>query len=266
MIVTPDMQARLDARWGLWTTRASRTDPIDPDTIIPIIHGLYRAAGLPAPPVVVTPSPKAMVRERARWARTDDPAHIISDDAYFAVLATVSKATIGVLRACMRGVTATAGAYVYDALYRADGGGWSYLWQRGNLGTASLYLITSARDILSVDHPALLPYTWWEQAAIHGGPRLAHKEFCLVSDFPAAIQADGEGRPHCEDGPSYRWRDGWALYHWHGVEVPEAWIMRKDELTADAAWQHVTNRPGWRDYTLFQAAINIMKHRDERAE
>ena len=63
-------------------------------------------------------------------------------------------------------------------------------------------------------------------------------------------------------GPSYRWRDGWALYHWHGVQVTEDWIMQKDTLTADAAWQHVTNRPGWRDYTLFQAAINIMEHRD----
>lgn len=35
---------------------------------------------------------------------------------------------------------------------------------------------------------------------------------------------DEQNRPHCETGPSHEWRDGWKLYHWHGVKVPAHWI------------------------------------------
>ena len=70
----------------------------------------------------------------------------------------------------------------------------------------------------------------WEQAAIHGGFRVMHEEFCLVSDFPEIIQKDDQNRPHCENGPSHRWRDGWELYHWHGVRVPNHWIPNRATL------------------------------------
>ena len=52
-----------------------------------------------------------------------------------------------------------------------------------------------------------------------------HHQFCMVSDFPTVINRDEENRPHCADGPSLAWRDGWALYHWHGVVVPRHWIV-----------------------------------------
>jgi len=58
-----------------------------------------------------------------------------------------------------------------------------------------------------------------------------HPEFCIVSDFPEYIKVDAENRPHCETGPSHRWRDGWSLYHWHGVKVPGQWIEDKASLT-----------------------------------
>ena len=75
-------------------------------------------------------------------------------------------------------------------------------------------------------------YQAWEDAAKHGGFRVMHEEFCIVSDFPTEIHVDDQHRPHAEHGPSHRWRDGWALYHWHGVRVPERWIMNKQSLTA----------------------------------
>ncbi len=28
---------------------------------------------------------------------------------------------------------------------------------------------------------------------------------------------DDRGQPHCDDGPSHRWRDGFEIYHLHGV-------------------------------------------------
>ena len=62
-----------------------------------------------------------------------------------------------------------------------------------------------------------------------------HEEFCMVSDFPEVLKKDEQNRPHCENGPSHRWRDGWSLYHWHGVRVPAEWIENKASLTAQMA-------------------------------
>lgn len=57
-----------------------------------------------------------------------------------------------------------------------------------------------------------------------------HEEFCLVSDFPEVLRVDEQNRPHCETGPSHRWRDGFAIYHWHGVRVPAHWIENRANL------------------------------------
>jgi len=85
--------------------------------------------------------------------------------------------------------------------------------------------LTACRDIIGLRLPAHEAYRWWEMAAIEGGYRFMHPEFCMVSDFPEFIRRDERHRPHCADGPSHRWRDGWELYHWHGVSVPRQWIV-----------------------------------------
>jgi len=87
----------------------------------------------------------------------------------------------------------------------------------------SAYL-TAYRDILGLELPCYKDYAYWEQAAIHGGFRVMHEKFCIVSDFPEIIKIDNQNMPHCEDGPSHRWRDGWSLYHWHGTSIPQEWI------------------------------------------
>jgi hypothetical protein len=58
-----------------------------------------------------------------------------------------------------------------------------------------------------------------------------HEEFCMVSDFPERLCKDDQNRPHSDDGPSHRWRDGWSLWHIHGVRVTEQIVMRPETLT-----------------------------------
>ncbi len=92
--------------------------------------------------------------------------------------------------------------------------------------------LTAMRDVLGLRLPVHEKYASLEMAAIHGGYRYMHPQFCMVSDFPEFIHKDARHRPHCEDGPSHRWRDGWSLYYWHGVAVDEQIIMRPETLTA----------------------------------
>ena len=84
--------------------------------------------------------------------------------------------------------------------------------------------LTAVRDILGLKLKEHAAYAAWEAAAIHGGFRVMHEKFCIVSDFPMFICVDENNLPHCATGPSHQWRDGWALYHWHGVRVPAHWI------------------------------------------
>jgi len=95
--------------------------------------------------------------------------------------------------------------------------------------------LTAARDILGLRLPCHDNYAEWEAAAIHGGFRCLHEKFCIVSDFPEVLHIDDQNRPHCEDGPSHRWRDGWSIYYWHGVQIPKEWIEDRASLTATIA-------------------------------
>lgn len=87
-------------------------------------------------------------------------------------------------------------------------------------------------------HIVQLPidYSKWqhyEEAAARSGPRYMHSEFCIVSDRPEVLTVDAQNRPHNETGPFCRWRDGVALYAFHGVRVPRYVIERPDLINVE---------------------------------
>ena len=130
--------------------------------------------------------------------------------------------------------------------------------------------LTAFRDCLGLDLPNYKSYEAWEAAAIHGGFRVMHEDFCIVSDFPELIKMDDRNRPHCETGPSHRWRDGWSLYHWHGVAVPGEWLENKESLTPRTAltWENVEQRRcaceilGWESILSELNAVTVEKDAD----
>ena len=58
--ITADEKKLMDAHASLWIKRAFRTDPIEPEKIVPAIEGIYAAAGLKRPRVVIASSPMVM--------------------------------------------------------------------------------------------------------------------------------------------------------------------------------------------------------------
>jgi len=108
---------------------------------------------------------------------------------------------------------------------------WYRFYQGGNMWAGYDSYLTAARDILGLKLPAHAAYEAWERCAKSGGFRLMHEKFCMVSDFPCVLERDAENRPHCATGPSHRWRDGWSLYHWHGVRVTQQIIEAPHTLT-----------------------------------
>lgn len=86
-------------------------------------------------------------------------------------------------------------------------------------------------------HVAKLPidYSKWQhyETAAAFGPRFMHEKFCLLSDRPELIHRDEQNRPHCDNGPFCKWRDGWELYYLHGVRVTERIVMDPESYTAE---------------------------------
>ena len=108
----------------------------------------------------------------------------------------------------------------------------SNMWQGGNQWAAFCSYLGFFRDVaqLQIDWTK---YLHWEEAALHGGPRIMHPEFCMISDFPTALTVDEENRPHNDTGPFCRWSDGTALYSIHGTRVPWWLVEHPERLTRE---------------------------------
>lgn len=55
-------------------------------------------------------------------------------------------------------------------------------------------------------------------------------DVAIITDRPCKLQRDEQNRLHCENGPALEYRDGFAIYAWHGTIVPPHWIKNKDTL------------------------------------
>ena len=113
------------------------------------------------------------------------------------------------------------------------------MWQGGNQWSAWDSFLSFFRDVVKLP----LEYTHynaWEYLAKHSGPRIVHEKFCIISDRPEILQVDEQNRPHCQNGPFCRWRDGSALYAIHGVRIP-AWIVLFPERITVRAIDDETN-------------------------
>ena len=111
------------------------------------------------------------------------------------------------------------------------------MWAYGGEWTGYDEWIEFLRQVCGYERDSRVDYSKWEpwhQATMHGGVRIMHEQFCIVSDRPEYIRietVDGRGRLHCADGPAKRYRDGWSIYAIHGVRVPAQVVEAPHTLT-----------------------------------
>jgi len=105
---------------------------------------------------------------------------------------------------------------------------------------------------------------WW----------LPHERICWVSERHSVVKQDAAYRLHCEDGPAVRYPDGWSLYYWHGVVVPEAIIERPESITPQSIQgEHnaevrrvMLTKYGFARYIDDVGAVEIDRDRDTKGE
>jgi hypothetical protein len=98
------------------------------------------------------------------------------------------------------------------------------MWQGGNQWSGWAAVPSFLRHVckLNFDYSK---WDHWEKATIHGGPRIVHSDFCMISDRPRVLTIDAESRPHNADGPFCKWSDNSAIYAWHGVRTPAKYYL-----------------------------------------
>ena len=182
-----------------------------------------------------TRSATASATEAATASATDFATRFATDAA---TEAATRSATLSATRSATRSATESVEYDVARACFALAGKGglecakrWYYSYQGGNMWSAWTSYFEAMRDVLKLQLPEFEKYQAWEECALHGGFRVLHEEFCIVSDFPVEIHKDSENRPHNDIGPSHRWRDGWSLWYIHGVRVTEQIVMRPQTLT-----------------------------------
>jgi|GEM_PF-3050094 len=96
---------------------------------------------------------------------------------------------------------------------------WDYGW-------VSFYSFFQKTGILK--HPLFPSFKAFVDSGIYDAIQL--DGICVVCQLPKAINRKAT-RLHNESGASIEWNDGYKLFFWNGVCVPEKWIMDKDGVT-----------------------------------
>ena len=161
----------------LWTARAFRTEPADPEKLVPAIEGMYAAAGLEKPRVVIAPSPLVMSfaygAAAALW-QVRGNVSATRAATYNATRAATLEATWDATRAATDAATRVAtDAATWDATracfeIAGDFGlecakRWSSVYQGGAYWCAYDAYLTACRDILGLKLPEHQAYQHWSR-------------------------------------------------------------------------------------------------------
>jgi len=239
--ITENEKVLLKQHSDMWIERILSTKSADFSKLESAIKGMYRVSDLAEPEVIMVKSPIMMVLMYGACSvlveKKDANVRKILDD----VAAQMNAIPSGI---------SPLDHYVFVCKKLAGKKGlkesknWINVYQDGAYWAQYDSFLTGMRDVIGLRLPEHENYKFWEEAAIHGTIRVIHEKFCIVSDFPELLKIDDRNRPHCQDGPSHRWRDGWSLYHWHGVVIPEEWLTVPGHLTAKMAitWENIEQR------------------------
>ncbi len=69
--------------------------------------------------------------------------------------------------------------------------------------------------------------------AEHAGWWCPTETVCLVAERPCAVRYDANNAIHSDNSCAIEYPDGWGIYMWRGVAVPEHVILRPHEITPD---------------------------------
>jgi len=192
------LTARQEARFGefveRWTAVGLCTEPADRPRAEAAVAEAYRIGGLAAPRWVVwCGSPMGQALTRAILARGSVGASVGAS------------------------VWASVWDSVWDSSYGQHDAGWLSFYSFFR----EVCLLVQETDRLAGISELAESAGWW----------LPHKHVCWISERHNVCRLDERRRLHAEAGPAIAYPDGWAIWAWHGVRVPQRVIEQPAKLT-----------------------------------
>jgi hypothetical protein len=165
----------------------------------------------------------------ATWAATGDAIRAATWDATWAATWAATRAATG----DATGLLSPLAKWMLECAHSAHN-----MMAYGSEWTGHVEWIEFLREACGYERDGRVGYTnWypWRDATLHGGVRIMHPEFCIVSDRPHELHIEtenGRGRLHNDRGPAKRYSDGWSIYAIHGTRVTQQIVEAPETLTA----------------------------------
>jgi hypothetical protein len=247
--LTRDQKNNLAFYTTKWTARVLSTDTLDLEVVQETIARCYELAEL-APPerqLQVVGSPMDPVTIES--LRTDNSGNIlyqVSDAVrrkvdiallnrvHKDVLAEIreeveKKVSGGKLEAIRSTILSHTGGEFDDQLFGAHESNWLAVYD---------FILQD----LEIEECSILQGLM--DLAQHCGWWIPFEDFALVQDKPNVLRFDEHDQLHSDTGPAISYRNGFKIYVWHGVIIPEAWIEDKESLTVEMlfTWDDLPQR------------------------
>ena len=224
--LTPEQEADLSATRDKWLDIGLSTAPIDREASKAAVAKMYECAGLPAPNIFIfLDSPRqgaiagALLKDSKLGAQVRDQVGAqVRDQVWDQVGDQVGAAVYGSHEASWMGF--------YDFFRRHFG------------------LAEKASGLAEVTQ--ICGWVWPFSGAV------------IITDRPSVIALDGEKRLHCGTGPAIKYRDGFAVYAWHGVRIPDDWIGGGLDAKTAVTWPNVEQRRAAIEILGWQNVLNAL--------
>ena len=246
--LTAQQEQELPAFREEWLKIGLRTDPIDRTEAESAVCGLYEAAGLKRPKVILFfTSPALCLLARAVMRKTQMESQLVDQlgpQLESQLASQLRLQLVDQLGSQLRSQLWSQLESQLESQLRSQL--WSQLersaaldatWTAGGQDAYWLAFYEFGRKI-GVKYTNTGHLDAYIRYAKTCGWMYAYDGIALVSERPTEIHFDNRGLLHNENEMSVKFSDGWGVHSWHGIRVPGDWIENKKSITPQIALHH----------------------------
>ena len=264
--LAPEQRSNLDRYRARWSAIRRSTEPADRGAAEEGVRLAYRAAGFEPPARIMwCDGPVALSRRTERIYRADGPnvRWELIDRLRRQVNATIrkrlSRRLLGEIQSAVNpsdALIASVAKAVAEAATQEAVPLLTRLRRGEPLSLSGILLALGGREGFTYETAGPHDLSWvsvyeflrgvlglkaetepllglWLVAANVGWLR-PHTQICWLSERPELMRVDVNNRLHRADGPALRFRDGFSVWAWRGVEVPRSLIEQPERVTLEA--------------------------------
>lgn len=196
-------------RGSVWNSIEDSIWTFAGDSILASVSNSVVASVRDSVEVSAEDSVKALV-----WSSSEDSAkNSIEDSVKISVWNSIGASA-------KKSILESVKASVWDSAYGQYDANWLSLYDYFKEVCGLEHQVKKLSGIFKISKNA----GWW----------LPHEKICWVSERPCLIKQDSRWNLHNYDGPALTYPDGWSIYAFHGVHVPEKYALTSsDEINID---------------------------------